>query len=59
MKNILIIATIALLMTSCGSGIEKEYIGTYTGSQPEHEMMINGKSYGIIPLQVYNPNFEW
>ena len=61
MKNKLLTATIALLMTSCGSGIEKEYIGTYTGSQPEHEMMINGKSYGIIPpcmytIQILNGN---
>ncbi len=53
MKNKILIALVALLMISCGSEIEKEYIGTYTGSQSEYEMMINGKSYGMIPPCIY------
>ena len=37
------------LLISCGTTIDEEYLGTYTGTSPEHEMLIKGKSFGIIP----------
>ena len=41
------------LIISCGSSIDEKYLGTYTGTSPEHEMLIKGKSYGIIPPCMY------
>jgi len=46
---------------SCGTSIDEEYLGTYTGTSPEHEMIINGKSFGMIPeckftIQIMNDN---
>jgi len=53
MKNKILTASIALLMISCGSDIDQAYLGTYTGTQPKHEMIIKGKYYGMIPSCVY------
>jgi hypothetical protein len=46
---------------SCGTNIDEEYLGTYTGTTPEHEMIINGNSFGMIPeckytIQIMNDN---
>ena len=49
------------LIISCGTSIDEEYLGTYIGTSPEHEMIINGKSIGMIPeckytIQIMNDN---
>ena len=41
------------LIISCESSIDEKYLGTYTGTSPENEMLIKGKSYGIIPPCMY------
>lgn len=41
------------LLISCGTTIDEEYLGTYTGTSPEKEMFIKGKSFGIIPPRTY------
>jgi hypothetical protein len=49
------------LIISCGTSIDEEYLGTYIGTSPENEMIINGKSFGMIPeckytIQIMNDN---
>lgn len=46
---------------SCGTSIDEQYLGTYIGTSPEHELIIKGKSLGMIPeckytIQIMNDN---
>ena len=53
MKFRILYILIMPLLISCGTTIDEEYLGTYTGTSPEHEMLIKGKSFGIIPPCIY------